>query len=235
MSNRPGRKISRQTAKRPQHRSANGPSLDRRILLVIAVMAVASVVIAVVALSSGSGSKATVAQTSDSVQIFGDSLPAFPDGGDDPAIGATAPGFITTDFEGNQHEVTGNGAPGDTAKVVGMFAHWCPHCQREVPIVSQWLADNQLPAGVEVVAVSSLVNSGRGNYPPSSWFESVNWPGPVLVDSSDNAIAGAFGLSTIPYWVVLSPDNTVLDRQSGEISTDEFAALVDMAAQSLNN
>jgi len=198
-------------------------------------MAAVSVVIGIVVVVTGNGSSPSVTQMSDAVQVFGDKLPTFPDSGTDPGIGATAPGFITTDFEGNRHEVTGDGGPGDTAKVVGIFAHWCPHCQHEVPVVSQWLADNQLPDGVEVIAVSSLVNSTRGNYPPSSWFDSVNWPGPVLLDSSDNAIADAYGLSTIPYWVVLSPDNTVLDRQSGEIGAEAFAGLVDMAAQSVNN
>jgi len=235
MSNRPGRKISRQTAKRPQHRSSERPSLDRRVLLVIAATAAVSVVIGVVVVSTGNGSSPSVTQTSNAVQVFGDKLPTFTDSGEDTGIGATAPGFITTDFAGNRHEVTGSGGPGDTAKVIGIFAHWCPHCQREVPIVSQWLADNQLPAGVEVIAVSSLVNSSRGNYPPSSWFDSVNWPSPVLLDSSDNAIADAYGLSTIPYWVVLSPDNTVLDRKSGEIGADAFAGLIDTAAQSVNN
>lgn len=198
-------------------------------------MVVVSVVIGVMIVVTGNASSPPTTETSDAVKVFGDKLPTFSDVGDDPAIGATAPGFITTDFEGQLHEVVGNGGPGDTAKVLGIFAHWCPHCQREVPIVSKWLAGNQLPDGVEVIAVSSLVNSSRGNYPPSSWFSSVNWPGPVLVDSSDNAIADAFGLSTIPYWVVLSPDNTVLDRQSGEIGADAFAGLVDMAAGSVNN
>jgi len=198
-------------------------------------MAAVSVVIGVVVVVTGNGSSPSVIQTSDTVQIFGDKLPTFTDAGADEGLGATAPGFSTVDFDGNFHEVLGTGGPNGTAKVVGIFAHWCPHCQREVPIVSQWLADNQLPNRVEVVAVSSLVNSGRGNYPPSSWFASVDWPGPVLLDSSDNAIADAFGLSTIPYWVVLSPDNTVLDRRSGEIGADAFASLVDMAANSVSN
>ncbi len=233
MSNRPGRRISRQTASRPQRRPSSGASLDRRVLLAIALMAAVSITIGVVVVLTGNGSSPSVIQTSDSVQVFGDKLPTFTDTGADAAIGATAPSFSTVDFEGNFHEVTGNGGPNDTAKVVGIFAHWCPHCQREVPIVSQWLADNQLPDRVEVVAVSSLVNSGRGNYPPSTWFASVDWPGPVLLDSTDNAIADAYGLSTIPYWVVLSPDNTVLDRRSGEIGADVFAGLVDMAANSV--
>jgi len=235
MSNRPGRKISRQTANRPQRRPRSGASLDRRVLLAIGLMAAVSVAIGVVVVVTGNGSSPSVVQTSDTVEIFGNSLPTFSDTGADDGIGAIAPGFSTIDFDGNPHEVVGNGGPDDTAKVVGIFAHWCPHCQREVPIVSQWLADNKLPDGVEVGAVSSLVNSGRGNYPPSSWFAGVSWPGPVLLDSSDNLIAEAYGLSTIPYWVVLSPDNTVLDRQSGEIGAEAFAGLVDMAAQSINN
>jgi len=233
MSNRPGRKISRQTARRPQHRKAKTPSLDRRVLLIIGVMVAASVIIGLVVVVTGNGSGPSVTQTSASVQVQGASLPIFDDTVSDTAIGMTAPGFITTDFDGISHEVTGDGGPTDTAKVIGMFAHWCPHCQVEVPVVSQWLADNQVPDGVEVIAISSLVNAGRGNYPPSEWFQSVNWPSPVLLDSKSDELAEAFGLSTIPYWIVLGPDNTVLDRQSGEIGADAFAALVDMAEASV--
>ncbi len=236
MSNRPGRKISRQNARHPEHRKSGRPSVDRRALIGIGAMAAVIVVIGiVVALAGKDSGQQAITQTSNSVQIHGEPLPTFtgPGTGTDPAIGMTAPGFTTTDFDGVSHEIAGHGGPTDTAKIVGIFAHWCPHCQKEVPIVSKWLKENQLPDRVEVVPVSSLVDSSRGNYPPSSWFRSVDWPGPVLKDSASNQIAEAFGLSSVPYWVVLSPDNKVLDRQSGEIGATGFADLVKMAAASL--
>ncbi len=237
MSNRPGRKISRQTTKRPQRsqRPQTKLSLDRRILLVIAAMVAVSVVIGLVAVLTGNGSGSSQFQTSGSVQVQGIKLPVFDDTAADSAIGMTAPGFITSDFDGISHEVTGYGLPTDTAKVIGMFAHWCPHCQVELPAVSQWLAQNQLPEGVEVIAISSLVNAGRGNYPPSKWFQSVDWPTPVLIDTKSDELAEALGLAGVPYWIVLGPDNTVLDRMAGEIGTDAFAALVELAATSVAN
>ena len=83
-----------------------------------------------------------VAQVSD-VTFVGDFLPPFEGAAVDPAVGAAAPGFAATTFDGVEVSVQ----PGDgTAKVIGFFAHWCPHCQRELPRIVDWLANNQLPA-----------------------------------------------------------------------------------------
>ncbi len=235
MSNRPGRKISRQTAHRPPPRKPSGASLDKRVLLIIASLAAAGIVVGLIAVFTGNSTgDPRVAQTNDNVQVSGTVLPTFSEGGD-PAIGLQAPSFTTIDFDGFSREVFGAGGASDTAKVIGFFAHWCPHCQAEVPAVSDWLAGNTLSDGVEVIAVSTLVNSGRGNYPPSAWFEDVAWSSPVLLDSDTDTIGNAFGLSSVPYWVVLDENNTVLHRQAGSIGVDAFVDLVDMAAASRNN
>ncbi len=236
MSNRPGRKISRQTAHRPPPRKPSGASLDKRVLLVIASLAVAGILVGLIAVFTGNSSgDPSVPQTNDSAQVSGTVLPTFVDSSSDSAIGMQAPSFTTTDFDGFSREVFGAGGTADTAKIIGFFAHWCPHCQAEVPVVSDWLAGNTLPDGVEVIAVSTFVNSGRGNYPPSAWFEDVAWSSPVLLDSGSDTIGNSFGISSVPYWVVLDNNNTVLYRQAGSIGVDAFVGLVEMAATSLNN
>ena len=158
-----------------------------------------------------------VPQVSD-VNIEGEYLPPFDGQEPDPAMETLAPAFAATTFDGVEVSVL----PGDgTAKVIGFFAHWCPHCQRELPRIANWLAANQLPAGVEVIAVSTAVDSGRGNYPPSAWFEEEQWPATAVRDSESNEIGQAYGLRGFPYMVGLDADGRIVARVSGEL-TDEL-------------
>ena len=158
-----------------------------------------------------------VPQVSD-VNIEGEPLPSFDGQEPDPAMELQAPAFAATTFDGVEVSVL----PGDgTAKVIGFFAHWCPHCQRELPRIADWLAANELPAGVEVVAVSTSVDSGRGNYPPSAWFEEEQWPAVAVRDSESNEIAEAYGLRGFPYTVGIDADGRVVARVAGEL-TDEL-------------
>ena len=155
-----------------------------------------------------------VAQVAD-VNIEGEHLPPFEGHEPDPAMETVAPAFAATTFGGVEVSVLpGNG----TAKVIGFFAHWCPHCQRELPRITNWLAANQLPAGVEVIAVSAAVDSGRPNYPPSAWFEEEQWPEVVVRDSESNEIGDAYGLRGFPYMVAVDADGRVVARVSGELT-----------------
>ena len=89
--------------------------------------------------------------------ITGDALPFLPEGGNDPALGTIAPEVTGADFAENEVSI----AHGDTAKVILFLAHWCPHCQREVPIVQDWLESAPLPDSVELISVSTSISSTR--------------------------------------------------------------------------
>ena len=117
-----------------------------------------------------------------------------------------------------------------TVRVVEFFAHWCPHCQNEVPRQVEWLATNQLPAGVEIITVSTAVDSGAPNYPPAAWLRREKWPLPVYSDSADGAVARGYGLAGFPYYVLVDGSGTVVERGSGELTEAEFAALISRAA-----
>ncbi len=130
------------------------------------------------------------------VEIIGEALPP------DESVGHEAPGFrAQPNTSSEMIEIM----PADgTVRLIGFFAHWCPHCQREVPRVAQWLNENSLPNGVEVVAISTSVREGTPNYPPSEWFEAEKWPTQVLVDSPEKTIAAAYGLTGFPFWVLVA-------------------------------
>ena len=229
MSNRP---------KPQKSRSGSGPSGGHQegnsnpLLKWLIVGVVALVVVAVgVAFLAGRDAEqraqdSDVLQVSD-VNIEGAPLPTFDGQEPDPAMERVAPAFAATTFDGVEVSVL----PGDgTAKVIGFFAHWCPHCQRELPRLAGWLAANELPAGVEVIAVSTAVDPGRGNYPPSAWFEAEQWPAVAVRDSESNELGNAYGLRGFPYTVGVDADGRVVARVSGELNDDAWEFLLQLVA-----
>ena len=160
-----------------------------------------------------------------SVEIIGDTLPPFTTAVDD-AAGMPIPIIATATSEGTRVQILADGTP----RLIGLFAHWCSHCQREVPRTVAWLAANELPGDVELVAVSTAVDARLGNYPPSAWLAREGWPLQVLVDDQVGSIATALGMSGFPFWVAVGADGTVVARQSGELTAGEFEALLDAAA-----
>ena len=155
------------------------------------------------------------------VTILGDPIPI------DPEIGYLAPSFKAQLNTGSEL-VTIDPADG-TVRLIGFFAHWCPHCQREVPRVSKWLEENGVPTEIEILAVSTAVREGTPNYPPSEWFTKERWPTDIFVDNQDNDLAAAFGLAGFPYWVLVDATGRVVHRSSGELTEEQFGYLVELA------
>ena len=158
------------------------------------------------------------------VEIEGSRLPALGEG-DDPALGMTIPEVRGASFDGTPVSI----APGERPKVLLFLAHWCPHCQAEVPVITDWLDEAGPPEGVELISVSTSVDESRPNYPPSSWLEEENWEVPVLADDTDSSVAQAFGLSAFPFFVAVDADGKVVARTSGELEVEQLEALVSQA------
>jgi len=181
-------------------------------------------------LSSGGGDKkkqqvAAGVEETRPVTVTGTALPKFAPGGNDPAVGQAAPELKGQSFDGSAVEIRNDGR----AKLVLFVAHWCPHCQREVPLLTDYLKSHSLPNGVDLYTVSTGVSAKSPNYPPSAWIDKVGWKAPVLADSDKQEAADAFGLSAFPYFVALDGSGKVVARTSGEISTDDFVALAQKA------
>ena len=192
-----------------------------------ALAVVAAVVVAVVVLSGDSTFRP------DDLAFNGTSLPTYVAGVDDPAVGTKAPLFVTEYLDGEWAFVGGGGGPNDTAKLVVFVAHWCPVCQAELPKISNWVEENPLPEGVEIVMVSTFQDSDRDNYPPSEWFDAAGWEAPVAVDSGDGEIVTEwFGMPSVPSWVVLTDHNDVLERGTGPIPPTQLDQLITLAASS---
>jgi thiol-disulfide isomerase/thioredoxin len=174
--------------------------------------------------SGSTGSTALALQQTRPVMVAGSPLPRLA-ANPDAATGTVIPTVEGKGFDGTPVTIGADGRP----KILVFVAHWCPHCQREVPRLSEYLQDRPLPADVDMVTVATGTTPDRPNYPPSEWLENEQWPGPVLADSEDQKAAAAFGISAYPFFVAADKDGKVVARTSGELTTDQFAELIRLA------
>jgi thiol-disulfide isomerase/thioredoxin len=123
-----------------------------------------------------------------------------------------APEVRGSSFDGAPVAIAHDGRP----KVVLFVAHWCPHCQREVALIQDWVDSGAVPEGVDLISVATSIDPARPNYPPDAWFQREGWTVPVIVDPT-NSVANAYGLPAFPYWVFIGPDGTIRARAIGEL------------------
>ncbi len=159
------------------------------------------------------------------VTVTGAALPVPPAAGADSAIGMTAPTLSGFTFDGSPIDIT----PSGRAKMVVFLAHWCPHCNREIPVLQSWAAAGGVPADLDIVGVSSAVTAQSDNYPPSKWLAGAEWVWPVLADSAESDAAAAYGVGGFPTFVIVGADGKVKIRSSGELPEADLDALVKQA------
>jgi thiol-disulfide isomerase/thioredoxin len=158
--------------------------------------------------------------------VSGEALTILPDTGDDPDLGKAIADVSGADYQGNPVTITKDGK----AKVIVLVAHWCSVCQQEVPVITDWLSQTTLPTNVEIVSVSTGVDSNRDNYPPSAWLERENWPVPLIVDDQRGTVAEAFGLRAFPFFVFVDSSGKVVHRQAGGMDASQIQTWVDQLA-----
>ena len=205
-------------------------SSGRGKFIVGAIIAIVIGGAAIVAISSSGSESSTssgnISEFSD-ITVTGEALPAFDSvsTATDTAIGLPAPVVSGKGFTGTEITTDGAGTP----TLLVFLAHWCPHCQREVPLLVQWEKDGKTPTGVDVIAVATGTDPANPNFPPSEWLAREEFPAlwPVIADSADKKAANAFGLSGYPYFVLIDAQGNVFKRLSGEIPMDELTAIID--------
>ncbi len=158
--------------------------------------------------------------------ISGDELPPMARGAavdpNDAATGQVAPEVNGQDFDDSTVSISHDGTP----KAVVFLAHWCGHCQAEVPEVQAWLDSTGGVPGVEIVSVTTSANSGQPNWPPSQWLDREGWTTPNIRDDSDSSTLRAYGGSSFPYWVFLNGDGTVAWRQAGRVGIPQLQQIM---------
>lgn len=207
------RRIPRRT--QPRQRRSVTPLVLGGVVAVVVIAAVAAVVI--------TGAAPTgVAEPAAPVIISGEPLPALVDPAD-PALRQQLPTLSGTGLDGQPTEI----GPGDGPVAIVVLAHWCPHCQAELPGLVDLIARGRVPEGVSVVGLSTAIDAVRPNYPPSAWFEREGWTMPTLIDDAGSRALDALGLSTFPGFVFVDDDGAVALRVTGRIGIDRFVDILE--------
>ncbi len=226
----------------PANNGSNTPANTQTIMIIAVAIVAALAVIAYVSTQSKSKRSVSQTPTAESVSpsglapaaatetetmpvvVVGSVLSGLPESGADPMLGTPAPTVSGQSFGGAPLSLGGTSGP----QVIVFVAHWCPHCQREVPQLARW-ATGGTRSGVAVRAVATATTKDRPNYPPSAWLEKEGWTIPTLADDDKSSAATAFGLPAFPYFVAINGAGNVALRMSGELSEAEFDRLITAA------
>jgi peroxiredoxin len=184
---------SQMTGSRTQTRPGeeSGRAARRRRLLIYGIPAVILAVVVAIAVgtsvfgrsdgrAAATGTVRAAAPRSTPLQT-GDAVPDF-----------SAPGL-------SGGRVTWSEARGTAPAALVIWASWCPHCQRELPVVAK--VAPEFP-GVRVVTVTTAIGAHPGPS-PEAFIKSRGLALPVAVDDAGGAIAGALGVQSYPtvFWI----------------------------------
>ncbi len=172
-------------------------------------------------IAAGNPSPAT---PSNPVSVPAGSLPPFTDPQSDPAVlGEFVLGELSaTEYYSSEQTTI---APTDgKARVWLVWAHWCPYCQQELPVIAQWWPENadRFP-NTDLVTVSTSSDPTRGN-PLLPYLDESQFPFPVLMDE-DLQLATQFGTNAFPFWVVTDDEGKVVFRVAGAVGLDTIEAI----------
>jgi thiol-disulfide isomerase/thioredoxin len=209
-----------------------------RTLLIVVGVAVAILGLAGIAVLAGGGDDSssgvldpseTVVESSGEVEqnrpieVEGDNVPTLTDVDPDPAFGMALPTISGQSFDGTPVSI---GGAGDGPTMVVYLAHWCPHCNDEIPELIELNNRDGVPADMRVVGVSTGVDNAAPNYPPSEWLDDKGWPWEAMADDANSSAFVLSGGSGFPYLVILDADGNILARDSGEKSAEDLAVWI---------
>ena len=120
-------------------------------------------------------------------------------------------------------------SPGQgTPMIIFGVAHWCPHCQAEIPRLVKYEKEGMFK-GIDIVAISTAQDEARGNWPPSVWLDKEGWDGVVLADDKNTTAFNAYGLSGFPAIIAIDAQGNVVALTSGEKTEAEMQSIVNAA------
>ncbi|HEY6530922.1 MAG TPA: TlpA disulfide reductase family protein [Acidimicrobiales bacterium] len=161
------------------------------------------------------------------VTVEGSDLPPAPRGtGSDEGVGETIPTIKGEAFDGSAVTIAPGGGKGQVIMVV---AHWCPHCQAEVPRIQSWLDEDGMPDDVTLTTVATANDPTAVNFPAGDWLREEGWSVPTMLDDQEQTAALAVGTSAYPFFVVVDADGKVVERTSGELDRSQWDALLEAA------
>ena len=162
------------------------------------------------------------------VSVAGDKLAPMPESGDDPAVGKAAPTLTGYDLAGRP--VTVDPGSDGKATMVVFLAHWCPHCNYEIPVLNEWKEKGLMPPNLRVVGVTTGSRQDQANWPPSKWLVAKKWTFDQFADSEKQDASAAYGVGGYPFLVFIDAAGNVTSRTSGEVPVEKITEAANAAA-----
>jgi len=157
------------------------------------------------------------------IVVDGEALTVLEDPATDPAVGEPLPALSGTSTRGEPMDI----GPGDGPMAIMVVAHWCPHCQAEVALLSDHLRVNGMPEDIRVVAVSTAIDETRGNFPSTRWLANAEWPVETIIDDADGSALQALGVPAFPALVLVDGEGNVALRVTGSLDGPTFDQALD--------
>ncbi|GEM_PF-1146913 len=178
-----------------------------RVVIPVAVVAVIAIVAVLISLLGGSGTKTTL--PGGGVTVAGRARTTLiPPGGLVPSYSAPALAGGTVTW------ATYRGSPA----VIAIWAPWCPHCQKELPILDR--VAREFP-NLQLTSLATDVDAQPGPT-VGEYMSGHHLAFPVALDAKDGRIGQAFGLSGFPTVYYVKADGAVYKTTVGEVSEDEM-------------
>ena len=162
------------------------------------------------------------------VSVAGDKLAPLPESGDDPAVGKAVPTLTGYDLAGRP--VTIDPGSDGKATMVVFLAHWCPHCNYEIPVLNEWKEKGLMPPNLRVVGVTTGSRQDQANWPPSKWLVAKKWTFDQFADSEKQDASAAYGVGGYPFLVFIDAAGNVTSRTSGEVPVEKITEAANAAA-----
>jgi thiol-disulfide isomerase/thioredoxin len=117
-----------------------------------------------------------------------------------------------------------------SATVLAVWAPWCPHCQKELPVLGRIAPDYPM---VNVMTVVTAIGDNPGPS-PEGFFAQHHLVYPTAVDDAAHTLMAGLGVQGFPTVYFVGPDGRVVSAVVGEASETairaRFAALQRLAA-----
>lgn len=147
----------------------------------------------------------------------------------DPEIGKAAPEISGTNIQ-NGKEVALSDFEGK-ATLVTFWAHWCPFCQKELPVIQQVYEQDKDKYNFLTVSLNEGQQPAKPEFASAQAFIKTNgMTMPTIRDESDT-IGKAWNITSYPTLYVITPDGKVAQKLTGAQTAAEIdAALAEAAA-----
>ncbi len=134
-------------------------------------------------------------------------------------VGSTAPDFSTNTLDGKKMSLADKG--GKKATMLVFFATWCPHCQKEAPVISDFQSQYK-DLRIMMIGIDGQDNASKVR-------DFVNKYGIDSPATYDPPLGTTYQVSGYPTVYVLDGDNKVVAANAGEAPRDVFEGWIEKA------